>query len=113
MADVELLPLPEPGMLHVGEPNEWFTADQMHAYARAHTELLRAEVERLKRHAEWLKGRDALARRFEWLRENPHVRVDQFGGKYRASTAAQILTDWLSSYDEAIDAAIAAANGSS
>ena len=52
-----------------------------------------------------------LARRVEWLRENPHVRVDQFGGKYRASTAAQILTDWLSSYDAAIDAAIAAANG--
>lgn len=45
MADVELLPLPPPGMLHTNEPRQWFTANQMHAYARANMERLRAEVE--------------------------------------------------------------------
>lgn len=55
MADVELLPLPEPGMLHVGEPSEWFTADQMRAYARANTASLQAENERLRAEVERLQ----------------------------------------------------------
>jgi hypothetical protein len=50
-AETDLLPLPEPGMLHVGEPREWFTADQMHAYARANVAHaiapLQAEIETL------------------------------------------------------------------
>lgn len=81
-------------------------------------EKLSERLERIARGQVWGAGDHEtldeaieLARRCEWLRENPHVRVDQFGGKYRASAAAQILTDWLSSYDAAIDAAIAAANG--
>jgi hypothetical protein len=46
-AETDLLPLPEAGMLHVGEPREWFTADQMHAYARANVAPLQAEIETL------------------------------------------------------------------
>jgi uncharacterized protein (DUF885 family) len=49
--ETDLLPQPEPGMLHVGEPREWFTADQMHAYARANVAHaaapLQAEIETL------------------------------------------------------------------
>lgn len=38
----KLLPLPEPLSLH-GSYRDWFTADQMHAYARAHLAAQQAE----------------------------------------------------------------------
>jgi hypothetical protein len=48
--------------------------------------------------------RDAL--RYRWRKENPAIEVEVFRGRYRCTARDSVVTDWLDSYDEAIDAAM-------
>lgn len=78
------------------------TAEGLHdknaiAEELAHRDL---EIDRLRADAE----------RYRWRKENPAIEVDVFRGRYRCTTRDSVLTDWLDSYDEAIDAAMQGAN---
>ena len=50
------------------------------------------------------------AERYRWCKENMAIEVEVFRGRYRCTTRDSVVTDWLSSYDEAIDAAMSGAN---
>ena len=52
--------------------------------------------------------RDAL--RYRWRKENPAIEVEVFRGRYRCTARDSVVTEWLDSYDEAIDAAMQGAN---
>lgn len=51
------------------------------------------------------------AERYRWRKENMAIEVEVFRGRYRCTTRDSVVTDWLDSYDEAIDAAMQGANG--
>ena len=51
------------------------------------------------------------AERYRWRKENIAVEVECFGGRYRCVTRDSVLTDWLDSYDSAIDTAMKDAGG--
>jgi len=59
-----------------------------------------AEIEEMQRDAE----------RYRWRKENPAIEVEVFRGRYRCTARDSVVTDWLDSYDEAIDAAMNGAN---
>lgn len=50
------------------------------------------------------------AERYRWRKENPAIEVEVFRGRYRCTARDSVVTDWLDSYDEAIDAAMQGAN---
>lgn len=49
------------------------------------------------------------AKRYQWRKENPGVRIGRYKDKFRAETHDQVITDWLDTHDEAIDAAMQSA----
>jgi len=46
------------------------------------------------------------AERYRWRKENPTIEVVVFRGRYRCTARDSVVTDWLESYDAAIDAAM-------
>ncbi len=59
---------------------------------------------------EYLRGLKRDAERYRWRKENPAIEVELFRGRYRCTARDSVVTDWLDSYDEAIDAAMQGAN---
>lgn len=86
--------LTTPGM-HQTESKPLFTATQMHDHFQAG---VRAGM-----------GQSQDARRYQWLKGAGRcMAVDTFGGRYRVADMScnLVVTDWLNSFDAAIDAAM-------
>lgn len=59
---------------------------------------------------EYLRELKCDAERYRWRKENPAIEVEVFRGRYRCTARDSVVTDWLDSYDDAIDAAMNGAN---